>query len=63
LQAIAERVLAGKKVYVKELAREFGVSPSSIRIDEESSRRNHLLRRASCCTSPKRTQSDAPPRR
>ena len=33
LQSIADRVLAGSRVYVEELAREFSVSPSSIRID------------------------------
>lgn len=33
LQAILEKILADKTVYVDDLAREFGVSPSSIRID------------------------------
>ena len=33
LQEIVEKILADKTVYVHDLAKEFGVSPSSIRMD------------------------------
>jgi len=45
LQLIIERVLQGKRVVVTELADEFGVSPSSIRLDLAELEARHLLTR------------------
>ncbi len=45
LQLISERLGAGRKVYVDELAREFGVSPSSIRVDLAELETRGLLKR------------------
>jgi DeoR/GlpR family transcriptional regulator of sugar metabolism len=45
LQSIAERVRAGQIVRVNELAQEFGVSPSSIRIDLNELEGQGILKR------------------
>jgi DeoR/GlpR family transcriptional regulator of sugar metabolism len=45
LRVIAERVMAGQTVYVNDLAEEFGVSPSSIRIDLSELEGQGILKR------------------
>jgi DeoR/GlpR family transcriptional regulator of sugar metabolism len=45
LKSIAERVMAGQAVYVNDLAKEFGVSPSSIRTDLNELERQGILQR------------------
>ena len=45
LKSITERVMAGQAVYVKGLAQEFGVSPSSIRTDLNELEGRGILKR------------------
>jgi DeoR/GlpR family transcriptional regulator of sugar metabolism len=45
LKSIAERVMAGQAVYVNDLADEFGVSSSSIRIDLNELQEQGILKR------------------
>ncbi len=45
LKSIAERVMAGRAVYVNDLAQEFGVSPSSIRTDLNELEGRGILKR------------------
>jgi DeoR/GlpR family transcriptional regulator of sugar metabolism len=45
LKQIAERVMAGQAVYVNDLAREFDISPSSIRLDLRELEERGILQR------------------